>query len=199
MMGESFSGIMANFLELLRAYVKYDPAATGIWEVLLLYPGVKAWVLHRFAHFFYRCHIPILPRLLCETGRFLTGIEIHPGATIGKRVIFDHGMGIVIGETAVVGDDSILYQGVSLGGTSLERKKRHPTIESHVVIGAGAKLLGNIVVGSGSRIGANSVVIESVPPGSTVVGIPGRVIRRPIEKGKELSHNDLLGGFDASI
>lgn len=184
---------------LIKAYLDYDPAARGILEIALLYPGVKATFFHRIAHLCYQMKLPFLPRMLGELSRILTGIEIHPGAKIGKRVIFDHGMGIVIGETAEIRDDVILYQGVTLGGTDTARVKRHPTIESRVIIGAGAKVLGNIVVGSDSRIGANSVVVENVPEGSTVVGIPGRIIKRAVAKGKELCHNEIMGGFDASI
>ena len=185
--------------ELLRAYYQYDPAAKSRWEILLLYPGIKAIFFHRLAHFLYSYHVPFFPRFLCEFSRFLTGIEIHPGATIGKRVIFDHGMGLVVGETAEVGDDVILYQGVTLGGTDTVRKKRHPTIECHVVIGAGAKILGNIVIGRGSRVGSNSVVVETVPPGSTVVGIPGKVIKRALQEGHELCHQEIQGAGDAKV
>lgn len=176
---------------LLRAYLKYDPAAQNLLEVLLLYPGVKAIAFHRIAHSLYRFSIPILPRLISEISRFITGIEIHPGAKIGKNVIMDHGMGIVIGETSVVKDSVILYQGVTLGGTSTRKEKRHPTLEEGVVVGAGAKILGDIVIGRASRIGANSVVIHHIPEGSTVVGIPGKVISRPIAKGHELEHSEI--------
>jgi serine O-acetyltransferase len=172
----------------LRNYRRYDPAAKSYLEILLLYPGIKAMFFYRIAHFLFRLKVPFFPRMLCEIARFLTGIEIHPGAVIGKGLIIDHGMGVVIGETTVIGNDVIIYQGVSLGGTSLEPTKRHPTIEDHVVIGAGAKVLGNITIGAGSRLGANSVVIDPVPPNSTVVGIPGRVIRRGVQAGEELSH-----------
>lgn len=184
--------------ELLTAYRKCDPAAKSHLEVLFLYPGVKAIAFHRLAHVLFRWRVPFVPRAISELGRWVTGIEIHPGAVIGRRVIFDHGLGIVIGETAEVGDDVILYQGVTLGGTSLNPLKRHPTLESRIVVGAGAKVLGNIRVGCDSRIGANAVVIRDVPPGSTVVGNPGKVIARPLEHGRELAHDD-LGDFDASI
>ncbi len=184
---------------LARAYLSYDPAAKGLIEVLLLYPGIKATFFHRIAHFLYSMGLPFLPRFISEFSRFITGIEIHPGAQIGKNVLFDHGNGIVIGETAIVMDDVILYQGVTLGGTNTAKTKRHPTIECRVVIGSGAKILGNITVGCDSRIGANSVVVDNVPSGSTVVGIPGKVIKRAVEKGKELCHNEIMGGFDASI
>ncbi|MEQ1842374.1 MAG: serine O-acetyltransferase EpsC [Verrucomicrobiales bacterium] len=169
--------------------MKYDPAAKSRIEVLLLYPGVKALFFHRIAHALLKLRVPFFPRLLSEMGRFFTGIEIHPGATIGRRVIFDHGMGTVVGETTEIGDDVIIYQGVTLGGTNMVRAKRHPTINCHVVIGAGAKVLGNITIGEGSRIGANSVVVESAPPFSTVVGIPGKVIKQGIREGDELCHD----------
>lgn len=173
--------------DLVKMFKKYDPAAKSELEIWLFYPGIKAVFLHRCAHFFYKQKIPIIARMISETARFLTGIEIHPGAQLGN-VIIDHGTGVVIGETAIVGDGVILYQGVSLGGTSLQATKRHPTIRDRVVIGAGAKILGNIEIGEGTRIGANSVVVESVPPHSTVVGIPGKIIKRGIEKGEELNH-----------
>lgn len=157
----------------LRNYRKYDPAARSTIEIALLYPGIRAMFFYRIARALFVAHVPFVPRLLSEIARFLSGIEIHPGAQIGRGLIIDHGMGVVVGETAVIGNDVIIYQGVTLGGTSLAHEKRHPTIEDHVVIGAGAKVLGNIVIGAGSRLGANSVVIESCPPHSTVVGIPG--------------------------
>ena len=161
--------------ELPKAYLKYDPAARSLLEVILFYPGIKALLLHRIANSLYRLQLPLLPRMISEIGRFLTGIEIHPGAQIGRNVIIDHGMGVVIGETAIVGDSVIIYQGVTLGGISTKREKRHPTLEEGVIVGAGAKILGNIVIGKASRIGANSVVLKDVPPSSTVVGIPGTV------------------------
>lgn len=175
--------------EFLKAYKAYDPAARSTIEILLLYPGVKAIASHRVAHALHRVGIPFVPRMLSECARFWTGIEIHPGAQIGRRVIIDHGMGVVIGETAVVGNDVIIYQGVTLGGTNLERVKRHPTVQERVVIGAGAKVLGNIVIGSGSRIGANSVVVHDVPPDSTAAGIPARVVTGGVKPGEELRHD----------
>lgn len=180
-------------LRTLKAYKKYDPAARSLLEVLFLYPGIKALALHRVAHFLWRMGIPFVPRMTSEIARFLTGIEIHPGALVGQQLIIDHGMGVVIGETAVIGDQVILYHGVTLGGTSGTHGKRHPTIGNRVVIGAGAKILGNIVIGEGSRVGANSVVIESIAPGSTVVGIPGRIVRRghEIQPGEELEHQSI--------
>jgi serine O-acetyltransferase len=160
-----------------------DPAAKGFWEILFLYPGLHAVVSHRVAHAFYRMRLYFLARFISQVTRFTTGIEIHPGAKIGKRFFIDHGMGVVIGETAVVGDDVLLYQGVTLGGTGLVKGKRHPTIGNNVVIGGGAKVLGDITVGDNSYIGANAVVIHDVPANSTVVGVPGRVTK---QDGKKL-------------
>ena len=178
--------------DLVGAYRKYDPATNSSLEIYFLYPGVRAWVIHQVSHFFYVSGVPFLPRLCSEMMRLSSGIDIHPGAQIGERVIMDHGMGIVIGETAIVGDDVLIYQGVTLGGTSLERAKRHPTIENHCVIGAGAKVLGNITVGEGCRVGANSVVVRSVPRGCTVVGIPGKIVSgEGIVSGEELEHGNL--------
>ncbi len=176
--------------KLLHDYRRYDPAAQSTLEIFLLYPGIKAILFHRLAHVLYTAGIPLVPRMISEFSRFLTGIDIHPGARMGD-VIIDHGMGVVIGETAIVGDGVIIYQGVTLGGTSLRRERRHPTIGDRVVIGAGAKVLGAIEIGQGTRIGSNSVVVESVPPNSTVVGIPGRVIQRGIREGEELNHEKI--------
>lgn len=188
----SSKGFFSRLNDLVNAYRKYDPATHSKLEIFLLYPGVKAWILHQVAHYLYQQKLPFFPRLFSELMRLSTGIEIHPGAKIGERVIMDHGMGIVIGETAIVEDDVLIYQGVTLGGTSLERTKRHPTIQSHCVIGGGAKILGNIVVGRGSRVGANSVVIKDVPAGSTVVGIPAKVVSQAIVvEGQELEHGKL--------
>lgn len=152
-----------------------DPAARNIWEVLCCYPGLHAIWLHRIAHFLWTRGLRFLGRLVSHASRALTGVEIHPGASIGRRLFIDHGMGVVIGETARIGDDVLMYQGVILGGTSLERTKRHPTIGDNVVIGAGATILGPITVGEGARVGAGSVVIKPVPPGTTVVGVPGHI------------------------
>lgn len=180
-------------LHTLRNYRKYDPAARSTLEIALLYPGIRVLIFYRLAHFLHRLSIPFFPRFFSELGRFLTGIEIHPGAKIGRGLIIDHGMGVVIGETAEIGNDVIIYQGVTLGGTSLAPTKRHPTIQDHVVIGAGAKVLGNITIGEGSRLGANSVIIESCPPYSTVVGIPGKAIPRSggVIPGQELQHEQI--------
>lgn len=153
-----------------------DPAAKSWLEVVLCYPSLHAMAFHRLAHRLHRWGVPLLPRLISQFSRFVTGIEIHPGATIGRRFFIDHGMGVVIGETAVVGDDVMLYHQVTLGGTGKDSGKRHPTLENGVVVGAGAKILGNITVGAQARIGAGSVVLRDVPAGATVVGIPGRIV-----------------------
>lgn len=167
----------------IKAAQKRDPAAKSFLEVLLLYQGLHALISHRIAHFFYGSHFFLLARLISQFSRHLTGIEIHPGAQIGKRFFIDHGMGVIIGETAVIGDDVLLYQGVTLGGTGLYKGKRHPTIGNNVVIGAGAKILGNITVGDNAYIGANAVVIKDVPNNSTVVGVPGRITK---QEGKKI-------------
>ena len=156
-----------------------DPAARNIFEVILLYPGFHALFFHRIAHFFYNIKLFFIARLISQLTRFFTGIEIHPGATIGKRLMIDHGMGLVIGETAVIGNDCVIYHQVTLGGTGKEKLKRHPTIGNNVLIGAGAKLLGPINIGDNVKIGAGSVVLKSVEKNSTVVGVPeDRVIKR---------------------
>ena len=165
-----------TFLADLRAPVEKDPAADGWLDVLLSYPGFHAITAHRINHWLFQRHIPLLPRLFSEIVHRITGIDIHPGATIGRSFFIDHGTGVVIGGTAIIGDNVTLYQGVTLGGTSLERKKRHPTIGNNVMVGIGAAVLGDITVGDNAKIGANSVVVKDVPPNSTVVGIPGRVV-----------------------
>ncbi len=166
----------------IRAAQKRDPAAKGFFEVMLLYPGLHALISYRIAHFFYRVKIFFVARLISQIARFFTGIEIHPGAKIGKRFFIDHGLGVVVGETSIIGDDVLLYQGATLGGTGIVQGKRHPTIGNNVVIGAGAKVLGDIVVGDNSYIGANAVVIKDVPPNSTVVGVPGRITKQDGKK-----------------
>lgn len=165
-------------IEFLKAYRKNDPAAKSLLEVFLLYPGPKAIGLHRIAHMFYHLHLFFLARLVSELSRLLTGIEIHPGAKLGRRLVIDHGIGVVIGETAEIGDDCLIYQGVTLGGVSLAHGKRHPTLGNGVIVGSGAKILGPFIVGDGARVGANSVVTKSVGAGETVVGIPAQVITR---------------------
>lgn len=168
-----------------------DPAARSTLEVIFCYPGLHALWFHRVAHLLWMRGLRFLARLLSHVNRFLTGIEIHPGARIGKRFFIDHGLGVVIGETAEIGDDVLLYQGVVLGGTSVKRGKRHPTLGNHVVMGAGAVALGAIEIGDGARIGASSVVIKSVPAGATVVGIPGRIIEDRRTPLMDLEHGDL--------
>ncbi len=168
-----------------------DPAAKSAVEIFFCYPGFHAILLHRVAHRFYTAGFALLARILSQFSRLLTGVEIHPGATIGRRCFIDHGMGVVIGETTEIGDDVLLYQGVTLGGTGKEKGKRHPTIGDNVVIGTGAKILGNITIGSHTKIGAGSVVVRSVPDNSTVVGVPGRVVRLRVDTGDYLEHGTL--------
>ena len=168
-----------------------DPAAKGILEIFLCYPGFQAIFMHRFTHKLWKLKFPLVPRILSQINRSLTGIEIHPGAKIGKKVFIDHGMGVVIGETAEIGNNCLLYQGVTLGGTGKSHGKRHPTLEENVVIGAGAKVLGSITVGANTRIGAGSVVVRSVKGNSTVVGVPGRVVHQSGVKINPLAHSAL--------
>ena len=162
-----------------------DPAARTTWEVLTCYPGLHALTLHRCAHWLWGQRLRWMARFVSHLVRWLTGIEIHPGAIIGRRVFIDHGMGVVIGETAVIGDDCTLYHGVTLGGTSWNKGKRHPTLEPGVVIGAGAKVLGPITVGKGAKIGSNAVVVRDVPPGAVAVGIPARIVDAGHDKARE--------------
>lgn len=168
----------------INAVFKRDPAARNIWEVLL-YAGLHAIILHRIAHRLWNWNLKFAARFVSQFSRFITGIEIHPGAKIGKGFFIDHGMGVVIGETAEIGDDVLLYHGVTLGGVSLEKKKRHPTLQNNVVVAAGAKVLGAITIGENAKIGANAVVLKDVPPNSTVVGIPGRVVMQDGQKVAE--------------
>lgn len=170
------------FHQEIGAALTKDPAASSYLEVLLLYPGLHSVVMHKLAHTLYVFRLVFPARFLSETMRFFTGIEIHPGAKIGRGLFIDHGSGVVIGETAVIGDNVLLYQGVTLGGTGKEKGKRHPTIGNNVVIGTGAKVLGNINVGDNSYIGANAVVVKDVPPNSTVVGVPGRITQQDGKK-----------------
>jgi serine O-acetyltransferase len=184
----------------IRAAQKKDPAAKSFLEILFLYQGLHALVSYRIAHLFYKIKFFFLARWISQTARFITGIEIHPGATIGRRFFVDHGMGVVVGETAIIGDDVLIYQGVTLGGTGLEKGKRHPTIGNNVVIGTGAKVLGNITVGDNSYIGANAVVIKDVPPNSTVVGVPGRITKQDGKKiDVSLDHIHVLDPIMQSI
>jgi serine O-acetyltransferase len=173
---------MTSFLRSVRediaAVFESDPAARSYFEVLLLYPGLHAVWLHHMGHWLWRHGLRFLARYVSQISRFFTGIEIHPGAEIGRRLFIDHGMGTVIGETAVVGDDVTLYQGVTLGGTGKEKGKRHPTLGNNIAVGSGAKLLGNITIGDNCRVGAGSVVLRSVPANSTIVGVPGHIVLR---------------------
>lgn len=183
-----------TLLDDIDAIFENDPAARGILEVLTCYPGLHAIIVHRFNHRLYKWGVPLIPRLISQKVRFLTGIEIHPGATIGKKFVIDHGMGIVIGETTEIGDNVLMYQGATLGGTGKHKGKRHPTIGNNVVIGAGAKVLGPIKVGEFSRIGAGAVVVKDVPAHSTVVGVPGEVVRvkgEKVRKFEALAHGEL--------
>lgn len=168
--------------EQVETIFREDPAAKSVLEIVLCYPGFHAILLHRLAHWLYRRKIPLIPRMISQFSRWFTGIEIHPGARIGRRFFIDHGMGVVIGETTEIGDDVLLYQGVTLGGTGKEKGKRHPTIGDHVVVGTGAKVLGSITIGHHTKIGAGSVVVKPVPDHSTVVGVPGRVVRQRGER-----------------
>lgn len=186
--------MFATIREQVQTISERDPAARGLLEILLCYPGLHAILMHRFAHKLYQIGVPLIPRLLSQISRFITGIEIHPGATIGRRFFVDHGSGVVIGETAEIGDDCLLYQGVTLGGTGKEKGKRHPTLGNHVVVGTGAKVLGNIRLGDHVKVGAGSVVIRSVPDHSTVVGVPGRIVRTRVAMNgtdEELEHGKL--------
>lgn len=168
---------MTRLGETLRAYQARDPAARSRLEIFLLYPGVHATLYHRLAHWLYLHRLKFLARFVSQWSRFWTGIEIHPGAQIGRRLVIDHGMGIVIGETAQVGDDCLIYHGVTLGGTGKDQGKRHPTVGNNVLISTGAKVLGPFTVGDGARIAANAVVLSEIPPGATAVGVPAQVVR----------------------
>lgn len=178
------------FRDEIRATLERDPAASGALTVLLTYPGIHALIYYRIAHALYGAGLRLPARVLSQTARFFTGIEIHPGARIGKGLFIDHGMGVVIGETSILGDNVTLFQGVTLGGTGKERGKRHPTLGNNVVVGAGAKVLGNIRIGDNVSVGANAVVIRDVPPNSTVVGVPGRIARREGRRTSETADLD---------
>jgi serine O-acetyltransferase len=170
--------MFSRLREEIGAVFHRDPAARNTWEVITCYPGFHAILVHRFAHWLWKARLRWLGRFISHLGRWFTGIEIHPGAEIGRRFFIDHGMGVVIGETAQIGDDCTLYHGVTLGGTTWNKGKRHPTLENDVVIGAGAKVLGPITIGAGAHIGSNAVVVKSVPPGATAIGIPARIIEK---------------------
>lgn len=183
--------MFARLREDIRVVFERDPAARSAWEVLICYPGLHAQWFYRAAHWLWLRKLHFLARFVSHLGRFFTGIEIHPGATIGRGFFIDHGMGVVIGETAEIGDNVTLYHGVTLGGVSWRKEKRHPTVGDHVVVGAGAKVLGPITIGAHSRIGANSVVVKDVDPYSVVVGVPGRVRHRAGELVEDARHEDL--------
>ena len=177
--------IAVLFSEEIKATKERDPAAKSLIQIILLYPGFHAIIIYRITNALWRLKIPFFPRAISQLGRFLTGIEIHPGATIGRGFFIDHGMGVVIGETTVIGNNVTLFQGVTLGGTGKETGKRHPSLEDNIVVGTGAKVLGNITIGSNSYIGANAVVLKSVPANSTVVGVPGHVTK---QEGQRIDH-----------
>jgi len=172
-----------KIIEDVRSVFARDPAARNIFEVLTCYSGVQAVLFYRLTHFLWRYRLYWLARFISTFARWVTGIEIHPGAVIGRRFFIDHGMGVVIGETAIIGDDCMLYHGVTLGGTTWDKVKRHPTLKNGVVIGAGAKILGPIILGENVRVGSNSVVVRSIDDNETVVGIPGRIVRKKAEDG----------------
>lgn len=190
---QNLQKILDFFVSDVSAAFYKDPAARSILEVLTSYPGIKAILLHRIAHFFWSLGMPFVPRYISEIARAITGIEIHPGAQIGKDFFIDHGGGVVIGETAEIGDNVTIYQGVVIGGTTTDPIKRHPTLGDNIVVGTGAKLLGPIKIGDNVKIGANSVVVHDVPPNSVVVGVPGRIMAKVGKKIKkiDLSHGDL--------
>ncbi|OGA16584.1 MAG: serine O-acetyltransferase [Betaproteobacteria bacterium RIFCSPLOWO2_12_FULL_63_13] len=177
--------MFARIREDIASVFDRDPAARNTWEVVTCYPGIHAVMIHRVAHWLWTSRLRWLGRMLSQIGRWLTGIEIHPGACIGRRFFIDHGMGVVIGETAEIGDDCTLYHGVTLGGTTWNKGKRHPTLERGVVIGAGAKVLGPIVIGEGAKIGSNAVVVKDVPPGATAMGIPARILHSEKDRSRE--------------
>jgi serine O-acetyltransferase len=174
---------LTTIREDINAVFQHDPAARTTLEVVLAYPGLHAIWIHHASHWLWQHNLKLLGRLLSEFSRWITGIEIHPAAKIGRRLFIDHGMGVVIGETAEIGDDVLLYQGVTLGGTSFKKEKRHPTIEDHVMISAGAAVIGPVTIGRGSRIGAGAVVVSSAPPYSTIVGIPGKIVEGERARG----------------
>jgi len=193
--------ILIFFISDVSAAFNKDPAANTLIEVLTSYPGIKAVLLYRIAHFFWSIGMPFIPRYLSDIARELTGIEIHPGAEIGSEFFIDHGSGVVIGETTIIGDNCTIYSGVVLGGTSIKKEKRHPTIGDNVVIGTGAKVLGPITVSDNVRIGANSVVVNDVPSNSVVVGVPGKIVSRIGEKIEriDLRHGDLPDPISITI
>jgi serine O-acetyltransferase len=191
--------VLSTLLADFKIIFDRDPAARNWLEVLFCYPGLQALLSHRFAHWLHVLGIPFIPRMMSHLARFFTGIEIHPGAAIGRGVFIDHGMGVVIGETAIVGDYALIYQGVTLGGTGKQSGKRHPTLGENVVVGAGAKVLGNLQIGNNVRIGAGSVVLRDVPSDCTVVGVPGRIVFRSGVRVNPLEHGSLPDSEAAAI
>ncbi len=192
--------MFARIKEDIQCVFDRDPAARNSFEIITAYPGVHAVIMHRLTHRLSNLGLKWLARVLSHFARWMTGIEIHPGATIGRRFFIDHGMGVVIGETAEIGDDCTLYHGVTLGGTSWDKGKRHPTLGNDVVVGAGAKVLGPITLGDGARVGSNAVVVKDVPPGATVVGIPGRIVTPKAERERKQDKRHAFAkkiGFDA--
>jgi len=191
--------VFSRIKEDINSVFERDPAARNSFEILTAYPGIQAILFHRVSHWLWDKNLYWLARMLSNVARWLTGIEIHPGAQIGRRFFIDHGMGVVIGETAIIHDDCTLYHGVTLGGTSWDKGKRHPTLMNNVVVGAGAKVLGPIEVGEGARIGSNAVVLKAVPANATVVGVPGRLVQMPEQDAKQ-GHREQMAkkmGFDA--
>jgi serine O-acetyltransferase len=189
--------ILQRLKEDIDCVFERDPAARTRLEVLTTYPGLHALLLHRVSHWLWGHGLKLLARILSHIGRFLTGVEIHPGAVIGRRFFIDHGMGVVIGETSEIGNDVTLYHGVTLGGTSWQKGKRHPTLEDNVVVGAGAKILGPITVGANARIGSNAVVVKEVPPKASVVGVPGHIVTPQVDKSQQREETARRIGFDA--
>lgn len=184
-------GLLRVLRDDIQVIFERDPAAKSVWEVILCYPGLHALIMHRIAHWFHKRGLVLLPRMISQFNRFVTGIEIHPGAVIGKGLFIDHGMGVVIGETTEIGDNVTIYQGVTLGGTGKEKGKRHPTIGNNVVISTGAKVLGSLKIGDNVKIGAGSVVLKDVPDNCTVVGVPGKVVKREGQRVKDTGSVDL--------
>jgi len=192
--------VFSRLKEDVQSVFDRDPAARNTFEILTAYPGIQAVLIHRLSHWLWNMGLCWLARMLSNLARWVTGIEIHPGAKIGRRFFIDHGMGVVIGETAIINDDCTLYHGVTLGGTSWSKGKRHPTLGNNVVVGAGAKVLGPIEIGDNARIGSNAVVVKSVPENSTVVGVPGRLVERKPDEAADTGHREEMArkmGFDA--
>lgn len=190
---------MKFIIEDIKAVMERDPAAKSIWEILLCYPGLHAIINHRVAHFLYKHKFFLLARIISQVSRFFTGIEIHPGAKIGRRFFIDHGMGVVIGETTEIGDDVTMYQGATLGGTGKDKGKRHPTVGNHVTIGAGAKILGPITIGDNTKIGAGAVVLKDLSPNITAVGIPAQETKKPSASKTVMAKAQAMSPEEAEI